>query len=66
MPLATTCGGEGEAKEYTYKEPMAHGWLLQILSAIRISLLKDKEVAEEITRLMGVNGLRAGSARFRD
>lgn len=53
MPLSTTSGGEGEAKNYTYKELMAHGWLLQILSVIMILLLKDKEVAEEITRLMG-------------
>lgn len=32
---------------------MVYGWLLQILSLIKILLLKDKEVAEQIAHLMG-------------
>lgn len=52
MPLATKHAW-GEAEGYTYEELMVYGWLLQILLLIRILLLKDKEVAEEITHLMG-------------
>lgn len=51
MPLATKCVW-GEA-EYAYEELMAYGWPFQMLSLIRILLLKDKEVAEERTHLMG-------------
>lgn len=52
MPLVTKPVW-GEAEGYMYEELMVYGWLLQILLLIRILLLKDKEVAEEITHLMG-------------
>lgn len=52
MPLVTKSAW-GEAEGYTYEELMVYVWLQQILSLIRILLLKDKQVAEEITHLMG-------------